>query len=817
MLRRGWLVWWAMAILPLGAQEGGVLPREREPQAADTQTPVPLPELGLDSPELFKPTLPETLQIDNKGSWDATLDGGVKFGGPVKVSGDNGLEIFANRASWDLKDEAVVLEGNVSVYQGNVLQRGERAVYYYNRRYLDSRELTVSTEPIIMQSGKFTVEQVGDKQVFMGTDAGITLHDVEHPNFWVRADRTKVYPGDKVTFDNLKLYVGDVPVFWLPYLSQPLDGELGYHFIPGARSGWGAYILNTYGIMLGGTPDPVTGEREDAWLLSKWHLDLRSMRGAGVGVDLLDTRLGNRENLTGLGLYYAHDLKPDENRTGVPRAPVDPDRYYFELKHRVPFDLPDDATWYAEANVNYLSDPYYLEDFRPDIFRVNPQPDNVAGLLRRDDTSLLSLYARFQANDFQRTATRLPELGFDQSRRPLFGLPVLHEGSTSLGVLAMADDDDLRSQVLEPLLALPQGDAREADYLASLPAQERALVRRIRELPADDPQAVALRDQLLDTGFTRFHTYQAFSMPFTLGGWLNLKPQLGVGYTRYMAVDGPARDESRFHFQAGTEASVKFSKNLGDITNHAWGLDGLLHVLQPYAHWSLLSSDDLPEFYPKVDRLTFSTRSPTLAPERFTATDDMRSWNILRLGTRNHLLTRRDGGSHEWLYMDDYLDVYLDDQDLGRTVSNFHHDMRLQPVPWASAGLETQFPVVDGGSGFNEVSTYLRFLPTRDSELTLGYRWLNNHPVLFDSNRVDARGYLRLSERWGVSAQQSWELDDGTLEYQQYALHRDMGNWVAGVGFTTYDNRTEQNYGVMFSLTLKDLPSISLPFKVDAN
>lgn len=806
-----------MLILPLGAQDEALLPPIREPQAPDTLTPVPLPEMPLDSPDLFKPTLPETLQIDNKGSWEASLDGGVKFGGPVKVTGDNGLEIFADRASWDLKDEAVVLEGNVSVYQGNVLQRGARAVYYYNRQFLDSSYLSVSMEPIIMESGKFTVEKVGDKQVFVGTDAGITLHDVEHPNFWVRARQTKVYPGEKVTFNDLKLYVGDVPVFWLPYLSQPLDGELGYHFTPGARSTWGAYLLNSYGIMLGGTPDPVTGEREDAWLLSKWHLNLRSMRGAEVGLDLIDSRIKNKENLTGLGLYYTYDLNTDESRSGIPRMPVDANRYYLDLKHRLFFNPPDDATWYAEANVNVLSDPYFLEDFRPEIYRVNPQPDNVAGLLRRDETSLLSLYARFQANDFQRTATRLPELGFDQSRRPLFGLPVLHEGSTSIGALAIENDVDMYQRVLQPLLRLPLGAAGEADLLARLPAHERMLVRRIRELPANDPQALALRDQLLDTGFTRFHSYQAFSAPFTLGGWLNLEPRAGLGYTRYMAVAGQADDESRWHFHVGTEASMKISKNLGDITNHKWGLDGMLHVMQPYANWSLLSSDDLQEYFPKVDRLTYSTRPPSLAPERFTATDDLKSWNILRLGLRNHLLTRRNGGSHGWLFMDDYIDVYLDDPELGREFSNFHHDMRVEPVPWMSGGLETQFPLLDGGSGFSEVATYLRFLPTRDSELILGYRWLNNHPVLLDSNRVDVRGFVRLSERWGISARQSWELDDTTLEFQQYALHRDMGNWVAGVGFTTQDNRVDRSYGVMFSLTLKDLPSLSLPFSVDAN
>lgn len=811
---------WSLMLLPLGAQEAPVLPEIKEPPPPDTITPVPLPEIPFGSPDLLKPALPETLRIDNKGSEEITLGVGVSYGGPVKISGDNGnamMEVFADTARLVLKDEAVVLEGNVSVYQGNILQRGSRAVYYYNRKFLDARDLTISTDPIIMEAGKFTVEERGGRQVFVGTDAGITLHDVEKPNFWVRADRTTVYPGEKITFKNLKLYAGDIPVFWLPYLSQPLDAELGYHLLPGARSSWGAYLLNSYGIMLGGNRNPETGENEDAWLLSKWHLDFRSIRGVGAGVDLIDTRLDANPNLTGLSLYYLNDLDPSRSRSGLPRGFVNEDRYNLELKHRLEFDLPDDASWYLDANLSVLSDDYYLEDFRPDIYRTDPQPDNMAGLFRRDDTSLLSLYARFQANDFQRTATRLPDLAFEQSRRPLFGLPVLHEGSTSLAMLGVAMDDPTRRDVLAPLLALPPGDPREAGLLNQLQGIDRELAREIRALPPGDPRIADLRSRLFDVGFTRFHTYQDFSLPVTLGDWLNLTPQAGFGYTRYMAVDGPADSDSSVHLHAGIEASVKFSKVLGNFKDNRWGLDGLLHVMQPYANWSVLSSDELPLLYPRVDRLTFSTRPPTLSPERFTATDDMQNWNILRLGVRNHLLTRRDDQAHEWMFLDSYIDAYLNDPELDRTFSNFYNDLRFEPVPWLALGLETQFPLVDGGSGFSEASTYLRYQPTPDVELALGYRWLDNHPVSIDSNRIDLRGFVRLSENWGVGAQQVWETDDGTLELQQYTLHRDLGNWVAGVGISARDNRVDHEYGVMFSLTLKDLPSLSLPFRFESD
>ena len=60
------------------------------------------------------------------------------------------------------------------------------------------------------------------------------------------------------------------------------------------------------------------------------------------------------------------------------------------------------------------------------------------------------------------------------------------------------------------------------------------------------------------------------------------------------------------------------------------------------------------------------------------------------------------------------------------------------------------------------------------------------------------------------------QLDDGTLEVQQYTLHRDFNHWVAALGFTARDNRLDNEYGVVLSFTLKDFPSASLPLKMDA-
>ncbi|MFD2255333.1 hypothetical protein ACFSSA_01475 [Luteolibacter algae] len=801
--------------LTLSAQEGQLLPDGSVPPPVDLIQPVPAPEIPLGA-MTEGPSLPDNLKIDNLGGTiEGNLEDGIRLGGPVHVTGDNGLEIFSDRANVDLKEKSVTFVGNVSVYEDNILQRGDAAVYYYESGRLDASGLRVSMDPILLESGKFTGESVNGKQIFIGEHAGITTHDVQNPNFWVRSDKTTVYPGDKVTFKNLKLYAGETPVFWLPYFSQPLDAELGYHFVPGARSNWGPYLLNSYGIMLGGEPNPLTGENENAWLLSKWNFDIRTTRGAGVGLDLIDIREENREEISGLSFYYLHDLDPEDSRTGIPRFSTDPNRYEVQLKDRQELDFEPNADWRFDTNLTLLSDQYYLEDFQPDIFRSNPAPDNTIGLFRRDETSLLSIFGRIRVNDFYREDTQSPEIALDQVRRPLFGSPLLHEGQTSFSVRGVQAADLTRRNIIDPLLAQPAGTPLNPDLLSQLNGYERSLVQLIRSLPPGDPRAESIRSQLLDTGFNRFHTNHSFSAPITYSDWFTLTPHVGGAYTHYSSVQGPAESDARFMLHGGAEAAVKLSKDYGNYENPGLGLNGILHVMQAYVNWSVVAADELSSDYPKIDRLTFTTRPRSLDPSRFTAIDEFDSWNIVRFGARNHLITRRDDQSHEWLFVDTYMDSYVDDPEGNRSFSNLYNDIRWQPLPWLGLDLETQVPVIDGGSGFSELSSRVRFMPHENLEFALGYRHLSNHPVLLDSDRIELDTYLRLSENWGVGTNHVMEMDDGILELQQYVLQRDLGNWVAGVGISHRDNRYEDEFGIVFSLTLKDFPSASLPFSLE--
>ena len=766
-------------------------PDDPPPTEAELLT-IPGPERppsgsGQPDPFALLPTMPNNLGISNDGaiSFDNAA-GIIQYHGEVRVLADNGIQLFADHALLDTKKKFIRVTGKVSIYQGTILHRGDTAVYHYEEGKLDASQLRASLDPVLLEAGRFrTIDQDG-QQVYIGEDAGLTTHDAEDPSYWLRARQTTILPGDRVIFRDVKLHLGDTPVFWLPYLSQPLNGELGYQMVPGARSNWGPFLLNRYGIMLGSSEDPITGKRSDGWLLAQFHANLLARRGLGTGIDLFDTRLEDNENLGWLKLFYINDLDPSLERGGERRGFVNEDRFRVQLRHRLELDIIPGGDTYLDADISYLSDRYFLEDYDIKSFRLEPNPDNLLALVHQRDRNLFTLWARMRLNTFYQSDTRYPEIAIDQTKGSIFGSSVLHQGTTLFGIY----------------------DEYNPGFTATALEEEATL------LSPGNPRLLEIDHLLADRGFTRFHTWQELSLPLKIGNWLNVVPKAGVGFTSYQSVEGPAGAANRTHAFVGADASIKLSRRYPDIQSDRWGLDGLLHVVQPYGSVSFLSTDELDEDFPRIDRLTPTTRPRPLSVGRFTAIDDLEDWSIVRLGVRNSLLTHRDSSSHEWLTLDTYMDWFIDDPEFDREFSSLYNDLRWHPIPWLDLALETQFPILNSEDDFTEIAGTLHFMPTDDLELSIRQRFLYNHPILENSTLLEVQAYNRFSDKWGAGFRHRWQFDDGTLEYQSYSLHRNFDSWAISFGLFFRDNRVEDEYGFVLGFTLKDFPSLSLPLKV---
>lgn len=686
--------------------------------------------------------------------YDSIL-GIAKASGNVIVKYGN-VTIEADQVEFHRSSGKIFARDNVRIFKEGEVIEAEEIIYDTETGEMTTSQLRSALEPVFYTSDNIERPEEGVDGPITLLDSSFTTHDSANPNYHFQVKKLEVYPDKKLlVMHGAKVYVGNTPVLWFPYYVQPLDSELGYYPTPGWNSAWGGFLLNRYGFMIGEN------------VLATAHLDYRSDRGIAGGIEFESEKFEDNPNIGRLNLYYADDQNPQIAFNGRDRKiPPDSNRYRINLQHRVYFPGSDDETLYLDFDINKLSDQYFYEDFFPAEFRIDPRPDNIVNLVKIFDQGEISLLGRFQLNDFFQTDTRSPELSIDIIRTPIGDTGFFYDGVTSYGILDEELDDD---SILDGMV---------------------------------DP-----------SGYNRFRTYHEFLFPTQLGGFLNVVPRGGLGYANYTDFDIPGLnsfDSTTSH--AGVDISFKMSKKSPNIINRDLGVDGILHVVRPYMNYSFVNTGEINGRFLPIDRLTPTTRLRPIDMPLFTSVDDIRDWQIIRTGISNRWLTKRDGQSYEWLSLDNYMEFYIEDPEFDRNISNFFTEVEWRPLPWLSTSTTAQFPLFNDVLAFSEVSNRINFMPNDWFRFGIGDYYLNDHPFFEDSNLFTLDTYTRVSDDWGFSTAHRFEADDQTLEYQQYSIHRDLASWTAGLGGIIRDNRRAENeYGIIFTLTLKAFPKASLP------
>jgi LPS-assembly protein len=691
--------------------------------------------------------------------------------------------IFADEAQYDPTTRDVIATGNVRIYRDGQLVTAERAVYNLETKDIISASINGETFPYLFSGNSF--QNIVGSKGYLVKGGVFTTDDSLHPGWSLRARRARIYPNDSVVLYDVDFRVGETTVMRLPYLYQSLDRENSFSIVPGYRSVWGGYLLST-------TTFPLA-ENLGATL----RLDYYSNRGpaAGLGIRWPAGKYAGK-NWGRFTAYGLHDANPDENDTALAREAISSERYRVSFQARQ--YLTEDI--YASVNINKLSDTRFLQDFDVNEFVRNPHPDNAISITKFSDDYTVTLLARKQFNEFFDGTERLPEGALDITRQPVFGSKVFYEGETSGGTYRKN---------------FSKGSA------------------------------------FPDYGYSRLDTFHQFLFPHTYMGWLSIVPRVGFRGTWYSETGStqaftPTAAEAlneevaknadgtinrllktgsvfRPAFNAGVEASFKASKAYERVQSRALGLDGLRHIIQPYANLSFVSTDSDGKSLFQIDQLQTSSQLPAIDFPSFNSIDSITNWNILRVGARNRLQTRRGDSTFNWLEMDTYFDVRLEEPDFGSTnpdtgrYSNFINRLRFAPVPWWNLTLDSQLPLLD--TGFTEVNTNLTFLPNKHMSFTVGHRYLQGNTLIQDSSLLTLTSHFRFNDNWALSAAGSYEFKDRILQYQSFQLHRDLTSWVASIGFTALDNGTattaQKSYGVTLSFTLKELPSVRLPLSVN--
>ena len=711
---------------------------------------------------------------------EITSSGETTYNNGIATARDNvaihigDTDIYGDFAQYNSQTHEVLVRGHVRIYRDVSLYIADEGVYNIETKQIRTSAVRTEYHPYFLSSQN--VNETSNN-VYHIENATFTTDDSPRPDFHLHARTVRVYENDHVVFQNVTFYIGKVPVFWWPYMYQSLNDAFSFSIAPADLSSWGPSLLTQITF-------PITDD-----IKGRLRLDYRGRRGLAIGFESdVDYGKDKSSNLK-LKTYYIDDQNPEINPTAIRRAEISPDRYRASLQDTTYFT----KDIYGIVNVTKLSDAYVMQDFYQSEFRIDPNPDNVVALTKSDPFYTLTAITRFQANDFFQTTERLPEVVFDIKRHALFGGPIFYEGESGFA--------DLHRNFAE-------GSGFE------------------------------------DYGTTRVDTFHQLLYPNTYFGWLSLVPRAGfratyydktrdLGNTLFPTDEDPlipnfipldptpanpvinAGSGVRTVYNAGIEGSFKLSRSWDDVASRTFGLDGLLHVIQPYSDFSYVHEEGIdPSSILQFDRFEPSTQLPIFDFPQFTTIDSIASWTIWRNGIRNRLETRRDDLTVTWLELDSFFDVNFDNPYDRRTYSNFYNRLRFTPLPWASLSIDSQIPAFS--SGFTEVNTTLSVQPVANLQINAGHRYLNDNPFFQHSSLFVVGGYYRVTDNWGFGFQEQYEGTVGIFQEQRYAIYRDLTNWVASFGAVVRDNTgSKKEYGILLTFSLKAFPKFGFDLNFD--
>ncbi|MCG3150081.1 MAG: LPS-assembly protein LptD [Verrucomicrobiae bacterium] len=638
--------------------------------------------------------------------------------------------------------------GNVRLNRGGQEWVTPSAYYHFETRQLKADEIGGFFEPVYLHAEDLA--QVASNQYSVAR-ATISTCDYPEPHYRVQATHAEIYPQDRVVLFNCTLWLGRVPVFWLPVMSWSLAGDPQlFSLNVGHSSRWGYYgLLTTH------------------WQLNPnfkldVHLDERSGRGFGTGADLI---YEFDQSTTGLVRgYYANDARPRDSEDRAAGVSRPTHRYLGEWQHKQ-FFTPDLS---LTIDLHRQGDTDVYADFFSTEFHRNVEPGSVADLTRRGQNYTLSLQVRPQFNDFFAEVERLPEAKWTVNRVRVGSTPVFYEGETSAGYYS-----NERGSTGDPLF----------------------------------------------TGSTvRFDSAQQLVVPHTLFGWWALVPRAGGRYTYYTRAPSTAADTQevrRVLGNLGVETSFKLSRTWTEYKNQRWGIDGLRHIIQPFADYSWVPTPNVTSAelfqFDTIRSITLTngetfpvTRYVPLENPGFTALDAIDRENTVRFGLRQKLQTRRAGQPWDLLEVTAWTDFHIE-QDAGQTdFANLFGNIAARPTDWLTVNTFSRYDFHTGL--LRELNSEARISRDDRWAVGLGTRYLRD-----DSNLIAVSLTGRLTPRWVARVYQRFDMEDGQWEEQDYQLRQELHDWYINYGFRYRSQRTRQDEkAIYFSVTLKAFPGTQL-------
>jgi LPS-assembly protein len=320
-------------------------------------------------------------------------------GNVVITRGDT--KIYADSMQFYRKENIGIAEGNIVIETPKGTITGDKMTYSLEKQTGNFTNARIATAPYY---GKGTViSKVGPNKMNM-QDGYLTTCDHDVPHFRLQSANIDIEPGKQAQARKVKMFVGPVPLMYLPKYTQSLaDRKPRYSLTPGFSKDFGFYLLQAWRYDFN---EKVKGT---------FHADFRARKGPAVGGDV-----DYKTDSFGEGMirtYYMNEY--DIGRYNPwddmhPKA-VYRERYKGQWRHKWNIDDKTTATWQYYR----LSDPNFLKDYFEHENRVDPDPKTYFVMTRVLPAGTLGLNTQVRVNRFTTEVEHLPELSYNLSNQPI--------------------------------------------------------------------------------------------------------------------------------------------------------------------------------------------------------------------------------------------------------------------------------------------------------------------------------------------------------------------------------------------------------------
>ncbi len=352
------------------------------------------------------------------------------------------ITITCDQAEYYTDKNSASITGNVNIVSEKGRVFAENARYNFNDKTAQIDQLKVNAPPLY---GRAEQGRALSEEEYILEKGFVTTCDLDQPHYRIQARTISVYPGERVTARNVVIYIGSLPVMYLPYYSQRVrDNSFPIELSPGKSSDWGYYLLSRWRYA------PNESQR------GKVSFDIYEDRGLGAGIfhqaesDSLGRALFNFYSID--DRLYDRDQRDElfemySERSAVSGKYLEDDRY----KAQFAYQWQPSPDLSLRSEFNKFSDPYFRKDFFYREYEIDNSPESYFLADKSFSGSSLSLYARKRVNHFYTETEYLPKLEYNLYRRNISGdAPFYIQSDTSLGNLTRKnaysdlDDDALR-------------------------------------------------------------------------------------------------------------------------------------------------------------------------------------------------------------------------------------------------------------------------------------------------------------------------------------------------------------------------------------